>query len=34
MYKEHIFSLLIHIPILPGFIFTLQTKETKLTEVK
>lgn len=34
MYKKHIFSLLIHIAILPGIIFTLQMKKTKLTEGK
>lgn len=34
MYKERIFSLLIHIPILPGIIFILQVKKTKLAEGK
>lgn len=34
MYKKHIFSLLTHITIEPGIIFTSQIKKMKLTEIK
>lgn len=34
MYKESIFSLLIHLTIPPGLIFILGMKKMKLTEIK